>query len=184
MTGILLASSFIFLGDIVDRNNEESIELADVLVPVYQFAGIFVLSAVFAFLERYCLSTYAGWFGIDRLDLENLARHLREKYIYALLHHDIDYIESNKPSTLGQAVAEESSRIINGLGPSIGRLVRSISTFIGGVIVGVMHVLLCLFFDVVELAADSVDSDRLSLFDLCWATVWKGDGKLDPNADA
>lgn len=76
-----------------------------------------------------------------------MARHLREKYIHALLHHDIDYIESNKPSTLGQAVAEESSRIINGLGPSIGRLVRSISTFIGGVIVGVVHVSLILAID-------------------------------------
>ena len=76
-----------------------------------------------------------------------MARHLREKYIYAILHHDIDYIESNKPSTLGQAVTEESSRIINGLGPSIGRLVRSISTFIGGVIVGVVHVSLILAID-------------------------------------
>ena len=71
-----------------------------------------------------------------------MARHLREKYIYALLHHDIDYIESNKPSTLGQAVAEESSRIINGLGPSIGQLIRSIAIFIGGVVVGLFHVFL------------------------------------------
>ena len=45
------------------------------------------------------------------------------------------------PSTLGQAVAEESSRIINGLGPSIGQLIRSIAIFIGGVVVGLFHVL-------------------------------------------
>ena len=62
MTGILLASSFIFSGDIVDKNNQESVDLSDVLVSVYGFAGIFLLSALFAFLERYCLSTYAGLF--------------------------------------------------------------------------------------------------------------------------
>lgn len=62
MAGISLATSFIFLGDIVDKNNQESLELSEVLMPVYGFAGIFLLSALFAFLERYCLSTYAGWF--------------------------------------------------------------------------------------------------------------------------
>ena len=113
-----------------------------------------------------------------------MARHLREKYIYALLHHDIDYIESNKPSTLGQAVAEESSRIINGLGPSIGRLVRSVSTFIGGVVVGLFHVVLLFLFLMIELATNPFDADRLSLCCLCGMQVWKCDGKMDRDLDA
>ena len=51
MAGISLATSFIFLGDIVDKNNQESLELSEVLMPVYGFAGIFLLSALFAFLR-------------------------------------------------------------------------------------------------------------------------------------
>ena len=46
----------------MDKNNQESVDLSDVLVSVYGFADIFLLSALFAFLERYCLSTYAGLF--------------------------------------------------------------------------------------------------------------------------
>ena len=69
-------------------------------------------------------------------DVENLTRQLRENYIYALLHHEVEYVESKKPGILGQAVSEESSRIINGLGPSIGQLVRAIATFLAGVIIG------------------------------------------------
>lgn len=69
-----------------------------------------------------------------------MTRHLREKYVYALLHHDIAYVESEKPGKLGQTVAEESSRIINGLGPSIGQFVRAIATFLSGLIIGFTHV--------------------------------------------
>ena len=77
-------------------------------------------------------------------DVENLTRQLRENYIYALLHLEVEYVESKKPGILGQAVSEESSRIINGLGPSIGQLVRAIATFLAGVIIGFSYVrLLC-----------------------------------------
>ena len=141
MTGFLIPAMYIFLGNVINENNQAIVDPKAVMVILGQFLLLLVVVSIFAFFERYCLSTYAGWFGIGWLDVENLARHLREKYIYALLHHDIDYIESNKPSTLGQAVAEESSRIINGLGPSIGQLIRSIAIFIGGVVVGLFHVL-------------------------------------------
>ena len=47
-----------------------------------------------------------------------------------------------KPGELGQNLAEESSRIINGLGPSLGQLVNSISAFLAGTILGFWHVLL------------------------------------------
>ena len=77
-------------------------------------------------------------------DVESLTRQLRENYIYALLHHEVEYIESKKPGILGQTLSEESSRIINGLGPSIGQLVRAIATFLAGVIIGFSYVeLLC-----------------------------------------
>lgn len=52
----------------------------------------------------------------------------------------MDYIESEKPGTLGQTLAEESSRIINGLGPSIGQFVRAVATFLSGLIIGFTHV--------------------------------------------
>lgn len=45
-----------------------------------------------------------------------------------------------KPGKMGQILSEESSRIINGLGPSIGQLVRAIATFISGCIMGFLYV--------------------------------------------
>ena len=61
-------------------------------------------------------------------------------YIRSVLHHDVSFIESMSPGRIGQILSEESSRIINGLGPSIGQLVRAISTFISGCIIGFLYV--------------------------------------------
>lgn len=71
-----------------------------------------------------------------------MTQRFREKYIHSLLQHDVEFIESMKPGELGQNLAEESSRIINGLGPSLGQLVNSISAFLAGTILGFWHVLL------------------------------------------
>ena len=46
-----------------------------------------------------------------------------------------------KPGRIGQILSEESSRIINGLGPSIGQLVRALATFLSGCIIGFIYVL-------------------------------------------
>ncbi|CBK22352.2 uncharacterized protein [Blastocystis hominis] len=129
MTGFLIPISYIFLGDIVNKNNLDGVSLSEVMNVLYVFVGNLLVATTFAFFERWCLNGYA----------ENLTRHLREKYIYALLHHDVDYIESEKPGALGQTVAEESSRIINGLGPSIGQFVRAIATFLCGLLIGFTH---------------------------------------------
>lgn len=72
--------------------------------------------------------------------LESLTQRFREQYIHSLLTHDVEFIESMKAGELGQNLAEESSRIINGLGPSIGQLVNAISAFLAGTILGLWHV--------------------------------------------
>lgn len=141
MTGFLIPISYIFLGDIVNKNNLDGVSLSEVMNVLYVFVGNLLVATTFAFFERWCLNGYAGNLSsFADWQVENLTRHLREKYIYALLHHDVDYIESEKPGALGQTVAEESSRIINGLGPSIGQFVRAIATFLCGLLIGFTHV--------------------------------------------
>ena len=72
--------------------------------------------------------------------LESITKKFREDYIKAVLHHDIPYIESMKPEEIGQVLSEESSRIINGLGPAIGQLVRAIATYLSGCIISFLYV--------------------------------------------
>ena len=42
----------------------------------------------------------------------------------AVLRHDVEFIESVSPGRLGQRFSEESSRIVIGLGPDLGMMVR------------------------------------------------------------
>ena len=50
-----------------------------------------------------------------------------------------------KPGQIGQVLSEESSRIINGLGPAIGQLVRAIATYLSGAIIGFTYVIVYSF---------------------------------------
>lgn len=61
MTGFLIPISYIFLGDIVNKNNEESVSLSEVLNVLYVFVANLLVATLFAFFERWCLNGYAGF---------------------------------------------------------------------------------------------------------------------------
>lgn len=55
------------------------------------------------------------------------------------MYHDIEYIESISPGRLGQRFSEESSRMVNGLGPELGLMFRAIASMITGAIIGLTY---------------------------------------------
>ena len=59
----------------------------------------------------------------------------------SLLQHDVEFIESYSPGTLGQRFSEQSSALIDGLGPNLGALFHAISALVTGIIIGFMSVI-------------------------------------------
>ena len=64
----------------------------------------------------------------------------RKDYTKAILKHEVEYIESISPGKLGQRFSEESSRIVTGLGPDLGVMVRSFSSLLTGAAIGLVYV--------------------------------------------
>ena len=78
--------------------------------------------------------------------VENTTRHYRDQYLLALFRRDVDFIERFSPGRLGQRFSEESSRIVEGLGPGLGLIVRSLSSLFSGIVIGMTRVLVYLFW--------------------------------------
>ena len=72
--------------------------------------------------------------------IENVTIRFRKEYVKAVLRHDIDFIESISPGRLGQRFSEESSRIVTGLGPDLGTMVRFVTSIVMGCIIGFIYV--------------------------------------------
>ena len=64
----------------------------------------------------------------------------RQEYTKSVMKHYVEYIESISPGRLGQRFSEESSRIVIGLGPELGAMVRAFASMITGCIVGFYYV--------------------------------------------
>ena len=62
----------------------------------------------------------------------------------ALFRHDVEYIEQFSPGRLGQRFSEESSRIVDGLGPGLGTMIRSLSSLFCGIYIGMTRVTIIL----------------------------------------
>ena len=115
--------------------------------------------------------------------VENITRRFREQFIHATLKHDVSYIESMKPGRIGQILSEESSRIINGLGPSIGQLVRALATFLSGCIIGFVYVLYFVYSIIVELATYSCYFILCSFCYNGWILLFESNGTMDWDFD-
>ena len=74
------------------------------------------------------------------LFVENVTIRFRKEYTKAILRHEVEYVESISPGKLGQRFSEESSRIVTGLGPDLGMMVRSLSSVITGAVIGLVYV--------------------------------------------
>ena len=55
------------------------------------------------------------------------------------MYHDVEYIESISPGRLGQRFSEESSRMVNGLGPELGLMFRAVASMVTGAIIGLTY---------------------------------------------
>lgn len=76
--------------------------------------------------------------------IENVTKRFRSEYMKALFLHDVEFIESMSPGRLGQRFSEESSRIVDGLGPGLGLMFRSVSSLICGLCIGFIMVFVCI----------------------------------------
>lgn len=82
------------------------------------------------------------WYSLSiPVTLEHVTIRFRKEYLKAILRHNVDYIESISPGRLGQRFSEESSRIVTGLGPDLGTMIRCVSSLVTGTIIGLIYVL-------------------------------------------
>ena len=86
------------------------------------------------------------------------------------MKHDVEYIENISPGRLGQRFSEESSRIVTGLGPELGVMVRAIASMITGCVIGLYYVGNEERYVSVELDANS---SCICCISIC-VLLWKG----------
>ena len=89
-----------------------------------------------------------------------------------------------KPGKIGQVLSEESSRIINGLGPAIGQLVRAIATYLSGAIIGFIYVIVYSFIsqnDDIELVFDCYMLIFFSIYHAILLVIYKINGEVGRN---
>ncbi len=84
------------------------------------------------------------------------------------MKHDVEYIESISPGRLGQRFSEESSRIVIGLGPELGVMVRAFASMVTGCVLGFYYVGDERNCVIVELDADTSCVYRISICLLLW----------------
>ena len=84
------------------------------------------------------------------------------------MKHDVEYIESISPGRLGQRFSEESSRIVLGLGPELGMMVRAFASMVTGCVLGFYYVGDERNCVIVELDADTSCVYRISICLLLW----------------
>lgn len=84
------------------------------------------------------------------------------------MKHDVEYIESISPGRLGQRFSEESSRIVTGLGPELGAMVRAFASMVTGCVLGFYYVGGERNCVIVELDADTSCICNFSICLLLW----------------
>ena len=82
----------------------------------------------------------------------------------ALFRRDVEFIERFSPGRLGQRFSEESSRIVEGLGPGLGLMVRSLASLFSGIFIGMTRVTIIFLRLKIGLDAYSLDFAGFSLY--------------------
>lgn len=140
LSGILSPLSFTFYGTILDEVNSQEIDPNRLKILLLDIALFLLAASIFAFLERLCLGYFAGISYYCAWSIENITRHYRDHYVAAIFRHDVEFLEQFSPGRLGQRFSEESSRIVDGLGPGLGSLVRALASLFCGIVIGLVHV--------------------------------------------
>lgn len=136
---------------------------------LFWLSFMLILSSVFGFLERLCLSYFA----------EHVTRAYRTEYVKTLLQHDVEYIDSVSPGKLGQRFSEQSSRIVDGLGPGLGILVETLGGLVCGMVIGFVYVCSLSIRYVLELAAHDILDRQCSHHYVLWIRFRNENGSLE-----
>ena len=139
-SGALAPISFLYYGSLLDELNKAVTDDENVKRILLSYTLILFLSAVFSFFERYLLGFFAGECYSEWSWIEHVTRHYRDAYMKSVLQHDVEFIESYSPGLLGQRFSEQSSVIVNGLGPGLGAIFHAFAALVTGVIIGFMSV--------------------------------------------
>ena len=140
IAGVLTPLSFTFYGTMIDEANSQDIDYDKLKILLLEIALLLLAASIFAFLERLCLGYFAGSSGYWIWSIENVTRHYRDHYVAAIFRRDVEFLEQFSPGRLGQRLSEESSRIVEGLGPGLGSLVRALASLFCGIVIGLVHV--------------------------------------------
>lgn len=132
--------SQLYYGAMLDEMNREYVDSDHMKRIFFAYSLILLLSAVFSFFERYLLGFFAGECYSEWSWIEHVTRHYRDAYMKSILQHDVEFIESYSPGLLGQRFSEQSSVIVNGLGPGLGAIFHAFAALVTGVIIGFMSV--------------------------------------------
>ena len=139
-SGILCPLAYTYCGDLINVLIHKPLIASDVVFVLCMFIGLMALSSFFAFCERFCLSFFAGWFRRCYWCTEHVTIRFRQEYTKSVMKHDVEYIENISPGRLGQRFSEESSRIVIGLGPELGTMVRAFASMVTGCVLGFYYV--------------------------------------------
>ena len=137
---MLTPVSNIYSGQLLDELNKEDLQYTNVKWILFWYSFFLFLSSVFLFLEKYLLNYFAGCDTTLCWSIEHVTRHYRDAYMRALLQRDVEFIEQYGPGMLGQRFSEQSSAIVEGLGPTLGDLFHAFSGLITGIIIGFLSV--------------------------------------------
>ena len=136
ISGILTPLSYMFYGPLLDETNSYEIDFARIKFFLLGVGLCLFGASIFAFFERLCLGYFAGIRYYCVWPTENITRQYRDHYVAALFQRDVEFLEQFSPGRLGQRFSEESSRIVDGLGPGLGSLVRALSSLFSGIVIG------------------------------------------------
>ena len=139
-SGIVYPISYTYYGELMNALIMVPLEASNIVRVISMFILFIAISAVLAFFERYCLSVFAGMIVCHSLIVEHVTIRFRKEYMKSVLRHDVEFIESVSPGRLGQRFSEESSRIVIGLGPDLGMMVRYMTSLVTGTVIGLIYV--------------------------------------------
>lgn len=123
-----------------DHSSPGDISCSSSDLHVYSLYCDFCCPCVLWTVLSFCVCRY----GLSiHFKLEHVTIRFRKEYMKAVLRHDVEFIESVSPGRLGQRFSEESSRIVIGLGPDLGMMVRYVTSLVMGVFIGLYYVLDC-----------------------------------------
>ncbi len=129
--GVMMPCFSLLFGDIINAVNSGSAATGfDTFVAVVNLTALrFLLLGIGAFVFTYvsiALPMYTS---------ERQLRHIRERYMGALLRQDQGYVETHRTGEAATRMAEETLAVQEGIGEKVAQTATHFSTFIAGIVI-------------------------------------------------